>query len=880
MSARRCFSGKVAAGAVARRAGERLLAQLDDFEQAARAKFGDGIDAMRQAARETADQMLSNATRAADDARDAAIHQADFLDKRITYQQKLETLRNTPGDLGGGSKAPAGIPLLLGSLKKQTDSELLDVARSLLMRDPREIADWGNAYYLARTIRERAHSGFAQAIEFLRAKSFGFKQEALRELDTLRAQFGRTDVQPDARLAIAAWRKVEGEIADQFVEAGGRMVKRENYFPNPAYDDSKVRAIGLDRTKALIRDAVDRARVLDFDTVTRDAAGKPNWASAKPMADAKFERLLDAAVRSMIEGGVEGPPSAAFAGKPVLAASREAARLFQYTNADAWMRVAEAIGTHASPYQAMIDHIAGMADDIAMLRTFGRNPESFKRFVLDQFKREPGRLAVAAGDLEKGGAAAATKLNRRIESRARGDAKQFEDLWAEITGANAVPVNMEMAKTLGDTRALLGAAQLGQAIVAAFSDTATLAMTARLNGLPVTSLLKRAVTDLARKGSEIEAAQAGVIADSIAHSSHHADRILGESIRSGTAGKLVQGVIRASGLRAWTARLRGAFAQEMMAKLARDRHVDFAALEPQFRDSLARYGIAADDWAKLKNAEDYEPRPGAPFLRAQDVAAIDRGLSEKLSRLINTEMDFAVIETDPLARARIIGDSRPGTGGGEVRRAVGMYRSFTVSLMTLHFARAAARGWDGSRLGHAALTFLAMTAFGALSMQAKEINAGRDPLSLDPRAPHGLQAWGRATLQGGGLGVFGDMLFVDKTRYGNSWAAMLAGPQASAIESVVGQGLIKNIIQAAQGKETHFLGDLAYAGGHLLPGSNLAPLKLAFQRAVLDQAALMLDDRARERFARLEQDARQNWGQATWWQPGRLEPRRGPGFGP
>jgi hypothetical protein len=131
----------------------------------------------------------------------------------------------------------------------------------------------------------------------------------------------------------------------------------------------------------------------------------------------------------------------------------------------------------------------------------------------------------------------------------------------------------------------------------------------------------------------------------------------------------------------------------------------------------------------------------------------------------------------------------------------------------MHFARATARGWDGSRMGHAAIAFLTMTALGALAMQSKEILAGRDPLSLDPSTGNGLRAWGKATLQGGGLGVFGDVLFVDQTKYGNTWAATVAGPVAGAVETVLGDFIIKNVQQAGKGEQTQFLGDALYAGG-------------------------------------------------------------------
>jgi hypothetical protein len=55
-------------------------------------------------------------------------------------------------------------------------------------------------------------------------------------------------------------------------------------------------------------------------------------------------------------------------------------------------------------------------------------------------------------DLERGGDKRAVKVNRRIEARIRTERKLFEDLYAEVTGANRIPVNMALAQTMSDVR--------------------------------------------------------------------------------------------------------------------------------------------------------------------------------------------------------------------------------------------------------------------------------------------------------------------------------------------------------------------------------------------------------------------------------------------
>jgi hypothetical protein len=862
MSARKCFSAKVRAGKVAARAGKALLDLIDRFEREHGASIGDDAVALRSAGIDAFTHATAEAARKADLARGAIIAQGNVLRAVRAYENKINFLRTTKGDFGFGNKAPP-------SLGKATQTPLGFAVRSLLARDPWEIADWQNVHYLARTIRAQAHAGFAAAIEHLRPKALGFKAEHVRELDVLRALYGRSDVGPEAVAAAKAFSEGAESLRQQFVEAGGLLPERKTWrLPNPDLDPAKVSAMGRDGFTAFVRDRVDRSDMLDFTT-------------GKPLGDLSFERLIDQAFDTVTSNGVTGLPSGAAAGRPMLANSRDFGRFFSWKDAESWMQVAEAFGTHQSPFHTMMGHISGMADDIAAMRILGPNPEATKRFMNGLFDRESKRLAVEAESQEPKELAAAAKQNRRIDNRVKVEKKLTDDLFAEVRGLNRVPQSLTLARGLGDVRHLLAAAQLGSAMIAKFNDVGMLAMTARMNALPFTSIVKRAVELAGAKGSEVHLAQMGMTADSMAHLAGETDRMMGETIRSGVAAKLSSAVIRASGMRRWNAVLRGAFGMEMMAKVARERGNRFAELSDEFRGALNRYGIGEDDWNLIAGAPPIEPRDNAFFTRPDDVAmggsAEHRAAAEKLARMIHTEMDFAIIEHDPVVHAMIVGDSRPGTVSGEMRRSVSMYRGFISSILSYHGARAFARGWDGSRLGHAGMTFMLMSLFGALSMQVKELNQGRDALDLDPTTAKGLQGWGKGIIQGGGLGVFGDLMFADKTRSDNTWASTVAGPIASLTEDVLGKFLMRNVQLAAAGKPTHFAGDALYTAGRYMPGSTLWYTKLAFNRAVLDSAARIIDPRAPERFHRLEEEARRDYGgQQYWWAPGTPAPQRAP----
>jgi hypothetical protein len=864
MSAIACLNGKVEAGLVDRRAAEELTSWIAEKEAELRASYG-AAEALRRAASEVADDAAIVAARKADLTVRQLAAQVDLLGRFQDYETKVKALRGEAGDFGFGSKAPAA---LAGDEK----SLLWPALRAMLARDPHEISSGANVHYLARDLRGQAHGMFADAIEFLRPKMLGLKSEAVRELDLLGALFGRADASPEARVAAEAWTKTAEDLRAKFNEAGGSIPERKTWrLPNPALDRIKVASTPVEQWLADMRAMNARDDVLDFTT-------------GKPLSDADFDRVMRQVHASAVTGWQDGTPSAAGRGRAMLANARQEARVLSLKDDASWTAFAQKYGEHDSPFHAMMEHIDGLASDIAMLRIFGPNPEAMKRFISDLFSREPGRLTRTAPD--GAGPDEVAKLiatNEKAASNAAKGEQRFQALWDVTTGKADIPVDTEMARTMGNVRSWLVASQMGSAIISSLTDPMMLAMTARFNGLPATEILKRAVTLVADGQSEIKAAQMGLVADTLAHSLQGHDRYMGETIRSGIAAKAATAVIRASGLRRWTAVLRNAFGLEAMAQAANRSGSRFADLDPAYREGLSRYGIGEADWELMRSTTPYEAEAGGGLLRPADIraggSAEHAQAADKFARYLHTEMDYAVIEGDPTTRAMMYGGTRPGTVQGEAWRAVGMYKSFPLTFVTLHFARAAARGWDGSRLGHAAISFAAMWAMGLVAMQAKQIANGKDPVTLDPTTGNGLRAYGAGLLQGGGLGIFGDLLGQDQTRFGNSLMGTIGGPIAGGFETLVNDFVLKNVQLAGKGEQTHFAGDALYAGARFVPGSSLWFLRLGLQRGVVDQLALMIDDRAPARFARVEQEAQKAWGQKFWWRPGQAEPARAPDFG-
>ncbi|MBN8532460.1 MAG: hypothetical protein J0L51_00085 [Rhizobiales bacterium] len=860
MSILQCLRGKGASGLVKREAADHL-AEAIEMRMADRAKVAGRIAAEREAAGAVLDEAEAMVSRELLLRADTIRAQIQLARDASAYRGQIEQLRSEKRWIG--NSAPV-------TLQSEQSATLGAALRGKLTRDPWEIETGDNVHYLARSIRGEAHRLMADHLRDMRAKNLGFSERTAYEADVLKALYGAADATPEARALAESWQKAASFLHREHnaVSRGGIAERQDWRLPNPTHEPAKVALTKVDVFVERTLPRLDRSQMLDY-------------ATGKPLDDAALRAILAETHQRIGDGGLSAP-AARPAGRPMTANARLDHRVLVFKDAESWLAHAGDFGEHQSVFSTMMGHMSAMANDIAMMRVFGPNPNASKDFALALFQREAAGLMVEVpAGARPQVVAQALIANRWAQWSANRARKGFENLWAQVSGEANVPVHGGMAQAMGEMRSWLVASQMGGAILSSISDIGLVSQAARFNDIPAAKVLARYTEGMASGQMEVKAAQVGFVADSFAQMHQAVDRVMGEEIRAGLGAKVGSAVIRASGLRRHSGTLRAAFGLEYQAVVANDLRKSWADLSDARRAAFQRVGLGEEQWAIIQKAEPWHPVDDAPFLRAADIRETGHPDANRIAsayqRLLDTEMDHAVIESgDPITRALIYGESRPGTIGGETRRAVGLYKSFPFTFINLHFARAFARGWDGSRLGHAAITFTAMTAFGILAMQAKEIAKGRDPVSLDPTTSKGVLAYGRGMLQGGGLGIFGDVLFEDKTRFGNSWATTLAGPQFAAVERVLGTTLMGNLQRAAKGEQTHLAGDALYAAGSLMPGSTLWFARLAFERNVLDQMALMIDPRAPERFRRIEDQARKNWGNEHWWRRGETSPERAP----
>ncbi|HGN1460040.1 TPA: hypothetical protein ACKRR0_001523 [Pseudomonas aeruginosa] len=253
------------------------------------------------------------------------------------------------------------------------------------------------------------------------------------------------------------------------------------------------------------------------------------------------------------------------------------------------------------------------------------------------------------------------------------------------------------------------------------------------------------------------------------------------------------------------------------------------------RDYMTPDGVADitdERIAQYLGDQDRPVSPGAIRETRQD-------LERSLRAYINDRVTYAVLEPDARTRSIMNQGTQPGTVPGDLLRFVTQFKSFPAAYMQKTLGRElygrgytpaglgenfrggrdlirALRNGNGERLALAQLV-LWTTAFGYLSMASKDVAKGREP-----RNPDDYKTWVAAMAQGGGLGIFGDYLFGEANRFGNSALESAAGPTLSTTAD-----LMNLWARAKEGEDT--------AASLLRIAQNNTPfLNLFYSRIVLD----------------------------------------------
>ncbi|MEM9726800.1 MAG: hypothetical protein AAF909_15260 [Pseudomonadota bacterium] len=667
---------------------------------------------------------------------------------------------------------------------------------------------------------------------------------------------GKTGDAPAKEIADAF--RATAERARQLFNAHGGNIGKLHDWGLPHTHDPRRLKNRADEWKAFIAERLDWSRIINRDTEQPFAA--PGQRPA-PQDEARF---LDDIYNGLSTDGWDDRLPSMTSGGRALFSRRAEHRILHFRDADAWLEYNEEFG-RTNPFDAMINHLEGMARDIALMRVLGPNPQG----GLEHLIQAATRRAKLSGNAD---------VVKRVEIAAK-SAQPIMDI---ITGAANVPVRETFARIMAGTRNVLASAQLGSALLSSVTDIWTARLTAKSIGLNPGNVLSTVVRLAASPEHRDMAASLGFVAQTMADTAAGTARFYNDVFSGEITQRLSGAVMRAQGLSFWTDMNRIGFQMSMAADLANHAHLGRGLDQMgELGALLRRRGVTDEDWRLLSDPELLStPRPDARFLTPQEWrrAAIAGGmetaraenLSARLQAIMEEQLERAVPTRNIRLTAALGGALRPGTVMGELARSGLSYKSFPIAIMMNQYEHVMSLPTPMAKARYMASFVAGTTLLGALAIQLKEIAKGNDPRPMDD-----YKFIGGALLQGGGLGIFGDFLVAETARTGGGLAEVIVGP----VGGLVGDGLRmgqSNVARMLEGREPLLGRDVTNFARFNTPGTNLWFSRVAMDRLVWDQMQLVLDPEAEVQWRRQARRRLREYRNTPWWRRGELLPDRAP----
>lgn len=701
-----------------------------------------------------------------------------------------------------------------------------------------------------KATRDYALSQIQEAFEAVDPRFFHLFEDEKGVRDLVFEIRGQDTGNVKAKKGAKAWADVTELLRRRFNDAGGDIGYLENWGIPQHHSMEKVGRATREQWVSDVIGKLDRKYYIKED--------------GQLMSDAEVTAFLGEAYNTIATGGLNKLSDSGMRLSGARANRGNASRQIHFKDADSYLEYQRQYGDR-SLWEVMVGHLEGISKDIALVETYGPNPDHVFRSILDEVTAETATA------------------NPQRTGQVKRQANSTENLYNFISGKTQPIANPHIAQWSDNIRNWLVASRLGSALLASFSDLGTMYLSAKVTNLPMNQLFRNQLEamDPTNRTELARARRAGLAMESLLGS---VNRWAMDNMGPSKSRWAATAVMRASGLTAWSDAHKRAYGVTMMGSLGEvvSRSPDLRSLDDADFRILKSKGITEQDFSvwKLADQEDWGKGNNTmltpeSIMRIPDDAVKHLGAPErvkfeamrKLLGAVAEEVDMAVIT--PGAREQMItgGGLQRGTWKGELVRSVFLFKSFPISVVMRHWSRAMGMPSAGGRAAYIGAFIASTTILGALSQQLNDMASGRNPREMTGEdAP---KFWLGALLKGGGLGLYGDFLLSDHTRYGGGALASMLGPVAGLVDDVVklGQGIPLN---AVEGKPEQTGGDLVKLGKGLIPGANLWYAKAALDHMIFNQ----LQEYFSPGYLRkVEQRSKKNFNQTYWWRPQDVTPQ-------
>lgn len=472
-----------------------------------------------------------------------------------------------------------------------------------------------------------------------------------------------------------------------------------------------------------------------------------------------------------LKTGMDG--SNGFTGPRNIARSASAERVLHFKDAESWVAYNKQFGT-GTLSEAVVGALDRSAHNVGLMKFFGTNP----RMMLEQVE----------SDIAAGLRGTPEKL-RKFHDEMNGLKRQMSFL----DGTTSVPENATLAEWSTAARTFQNMTKLPLMLLSQFNDIATFAADVKFaTGKSFLGGMRDAIMGLGTGMEKVERSkflsQVGVFADGTIHDLE--TKFGAMDAPTGKAGEYQKKFFSLVGARWWSELMRRRAAETYSHSLGMEVGKEFGALNENVRRAFGVYGIKEADWNAIR--ANTIKNDGRDFVIAE---GLQGETARKFRAFMADRVDYAVLQPGPKTNYYMMWgtDIKRGTAAGEALRFIMQFKSYPIAFTERVLGRDVyGRGAD--TLGQAltgkngewvALAQMVVwtTALGYLSLTAKELAKGKEPRDVtDPGV-----AWRTflgSAAQGGGMGIYSDLLFGDAKRGGAGTAEKILGPTISDVAGI------------------------------------------------------------------------------------------------
>ncbi len=505
-------------------------------------------------------------------------------------------------------------------------------------------------------------------------------------------------------------------------------------------------------------------------------------------------------------------------------------RVLHFKSAKDWYAYNEKFGT-GSLKETYYSGLMTAGRNIGMLDTLGTKPkENFEKI----------RVAVSNRML----------ANKR-STESLSSYRQFEKFMNVVDGTvytfDGGKFGFAVAKWSAIGRAVGNVAKLGGAVISAAADIGIYASEMKYQGRSFLGGMGEAMGGIGKikntKQKRDIAKGLGFLGDGTTYDISGRFQV-GDNLNKGWT-KIQRTFFKYNLLSWWTNTLKENSMLGMANYYANQKNLSFNQLNKPLQSFFGLYNIDATKWDVIRKTAMSKADDGTEFINISELSNMSdadikkiTGMNDLSKTELQMEKDkfkysvsgmlldrsiYAVIEPDARTKGTMTQGTLAGTGMGEAIRFVGQFKAFPMAIgnkvlgREIAFLRKGPNQDIGRGIKGLASIVVVSGFMGYMSMTAKDLLKGKEP-----RDPNNFKTIMAAFLQGGGLGIYGDVLFKEQ-RDAGSVAAGLIGP---APTTVIDLGLALKYALSGEGGKA---GRAAYRTiSSNIPFLNLFYIKAAF----------------------------------------------------